>query len=323
MWFSGRVVGRRPRDGDLPWMNGHRDAADARVGRPRRPRRRRARPGSARRAPGSATPCSSVAPVKRATNGSAGAATSSEAVPTWSSRPSTSTPTLSASAAASSKSCVTRIVGRRSAASRSRNSPRTASRVWASSAESGSSSSSTRGSRAIARARATRWRSPPDSLPGRSSASSAIRSRSRTSSTRPALVAPNDDVGPHREVREERVLLEHEPDRAALGWHVDAGGGIEPGVSVDGDPPPLGPEQAGDRAQDARLARAGRAHEGDRLRPDLERQLEADVAETVGKSDVERRHEGTSLTARRTAALATTSSAPIASAVSKSTSNCS
>ncbi len=39
--------------------------------------------------------------------------------------------------------------------------------------------------------------------------------------------------------------------------------------------------------------------------------------------ELERLHAGTSLTARRTAALTTTSSAPIARAVSKSTSNCS
>ena len=124
-------------------------------------------------------------------------------------------------------------------------------------------------------------------------------------------------------MREERVLLEDEPDRAPLRREIEAGVGIEPDDPVDRDPPPLGPEQPGDRPENARLARAGRAHEGDRLRPDLERQLETDVAETVGKSDVERRHEGTSLTARRTAALMTTSSAPIARAVSNLMSNCS
>ena len=155
-------------------------------------------------------------------------------------------------------------------------------------------------------------------------ARSAIRSRSRTSSTSPALVAPNATFARTERCGKERVLLEHEPHRAALRRHVDAGRGIEPGVSVDVD---------ASRARAAAARRSARRtldlpapdgpDEGDRLRPDLERQLEADVAETVGKSDVERRHEGTSLTARRTAALTTTSSAPIARAVSKSTSNCS
>ena len=175
--------------------------------------------------------------------------------------------------------------------------------MCASSAESGSSSRSTAGSRAIARASATRWRSPPESLPGRSRASSAIRSRSRTSSTSPAFVAPKATFARTDEVREERVLLEHETDRTALRWQVDARRRVEPRRSIECDPARVGPEQPGDRAQDARLARAGRADEGHGLRPDLERQLEADVAETVGKSDVERRHEGISLTVRRTAAL--------------------
>ncbi len=63
-------------------------------------------------------------------------------------------------------------------------SPRTAAFVWASSAESGSSRSRTPGSLARARASATRWRSPPESLPGFAPASGAIRSRSSSSSTR-------------------------------------------------------------------------------------------------------------------------------------------
>ena len=55
---------------------------------------------------------------------------------------------------------------------------------------SGSSRSSTCGSRASARATATRWRSPPDSPPGRSSARWAMRKRSSSSRTRASLAPP-------------------------------------------------------------------------------------------------------------------------------------
>ena len=53
----------------------------------------------------------------------------------------------------------------RSSVRMSPSSSRTCRRVIASSAPNGSSSSSTRGSRASARASATRWRSPPESCP--------------------------------------------------------------------------------------------------------------------------------------------------------------
>ena len=85
------------------------------------------------------------APVKLATNGSAGAETSSCAVPSWSSRPSTSTPIRSASAAASSKSWVTSSVGRPSSRRSACSSARTDVRVCASRAASGSSRSRTSG----------------------------------------------------------------------------------------------------------------------------------------------------------------------------------
>ena len=60
--------------------------------------------------------------------------------------------------------------------------------VWASSAESGSSRSSTPGRRASARARATRWRSPPERSLTRARARCAMPNRSSSSPTC-ALVA--------------------------------------------------------------------------------------------------------------------------------------
>ncbi len=138
-----------------------------------------------------------------------------------------------------------------------------------------------------------------------------------------ALPSAEGDVPAHVEVRKERVLLEDEPDRAALRRQVDAGVRIEPRLRAERDPPPLRPQQAGDRAQDAGLPRSRRADERERLAPERRRQLEPKGAERVVEGELERVHVGTSLTARRRKALIITSSAPIASATSKSTSNCS
>src|SRR5919106_4130775 len=105
--------------------------------------------------PGRATPCNRLAPVKLATKGSLGEATSSCGSPSCRMWPSTRTPTRSASVAASSKSWVTSSVGMASWRRSSCSSARTACRVWASSAESGSSRSRTSRARASARASAT------------------------------------------------------------------------------------------------------------------------------------------------------------------------
>ncbi len=76
--------------------------------------------------PGPRFRASRFAPVKLATNGSLGEPTRSCGDPSWSTRPSTSTPTRSARVAASSKSCVTSSVGIRSSRRNSCNSARTA-----------------------------------------------------------------------------------------------------------------------------------------------------------------------------------------------------
>ncbi len=84
-------------------------------------------------------------------------------------RPSASTSTRSASKTASSTSCVTSSVVGRCARHRSVTSPCMRIRVSASRAANGSSSSSRRGSRTKARARATRCASPPDNVAGHAS----------------------------------------------------------------------------------------------------------------------------------------------------------
>jgi hypothetical protein len=88
-----------------------------------------------------------------------------------------------------------------------------------------------------------------------------------------ARVATVGDVPAHAQVREERVVLEHVADRAFLGRPVDPPRGIEPGLIPEPDRAGVGPRETCDRAQDGRLARAGRPDERDRLGPDLEREL--------------------------------------------------
>ena len=153
--------------------------------------------------------------MNEATNGSAGRATSSPGVPSW-----RSSPVDDHADAIGERGRVLEVVGDEqvgmpSPASSSCSSARTPAFVCASSAESGSSRSSTSGSRASARASATRWRSPPESSPGRACSRCAIPNRSRYSSARvPPRVL---DVLAHGQVREERVVLEDEADRRRSG----------------------------------------------------------------------------------------------------------
>jgi hypothetical protein len=135
--------------------------------------------------------------------------------------------------------------------------------------------------------------------------------------------AAEGDVAADAEVREQGVLLEHEPHRAALGREVDPSLGVEPRLAVERHAAAARPLETRDRPEERRLARPRRADERERLVADGEGQLEVERAKTVVDVCVELRHVGMSLTTRRSAAEASTSSAPIARAVSKSTSNCS
>ena len=132
------------------------------------------------------------------------------------------------------------------------------------------------------------------------------------------------DVRAHREVREQRVILKDESDRALFRRHVNTRCRVEPAGSIQSHHPALRAQQASDHAQRGGLTGTRRPNDRDRLGRDPQAQLEPVVAaESLRNVDVERRHGGTTLTAIRTAALTTTNSAPIARAVSKSTSNCS
>ena len=91
-------------------------------------------------------------------------------------------------------------------------------RVWASSAENGSSSSSTAGSTASARAMPTRWRMPPESWCGYLASKpaqaghargSAACARARSKPRDAQLLEAELHVGPHGAPGKERELLEH------------------------------------------------------------------------------------------------------------------
>ena len=256
--------------------------------------------------------------MNEATKASAGAATSSAAVPSWRSSPSTRTPIRSASAAASSKSWVTSRTGMSSSASRSCSSARTDAFVCASSADSGSSRRRTAGSRASARATATRWRSPPDSRAGRSLRE--VRDPEALEQLAGAGLAAVLDVAPHGQVREERVVLEDEPGPALVGLQVDRLQGVEPRLAAGRDPPGLGPRQPGDRAQHRRLAGPRRPDERDGAL-DLERQPDVESPKRERDPVEDERHESARWRAARRRMLTPTSTPPIASAASKSTSN--
>jgi hypothetical protein len=86
-----------------------------------------------------------------------------------------------------------------------------------------------------------------------------------------AATRSKGDVAAHVEMREQRVLLEHEPDTPSLGRKVDLPRSVEPGLVAVRDHSLLRTEKSGNGAQNARLARAGGADERNGLRADLER----------------------------------------------------
>ena len=111
-----------------------------------------------------------------------------------------------------------------------------------STAANGSSSSNTAGSRASARASATRWRSPPDNWCGRRSwwSDKCTSLRSSSARDRRTLIAQlvNELLGSMTErghhvakrcqVREERILLEHDPHGTTMGWSEGVCRGVAP-----------------------------------------------------------------------------------------------
>ena len=137
--------------------------------------------------------------------------------------------------------------------------------VIASSAPNGSSSSSTSGCGASARAMATRWRIPPESslrAAGRRIAESSMMPSSSSTRARGVrhgasrrLEAEGDVVGDGLP-RVQRVGLEHHPP---------VGAGPDDRLAVDGDRPVGRPVEPADDVQQRRLAAARGADQTDEL----------------------------------------------------------
>ena len=71
-------------------------------------------------------------------------------------------------------------------------------------------------------------------------------------------------------MREERVVLEDEADRTLLRTAIDPALGIEPDLVSARDDAARRPRETGNRAQDGRLACAGRTDEREGLASELE-----------------------------------------------------
>ena len=154
-------------------------------------------------------------------------------------------------------------------------SSRSWTRTFASSAESGSSRSSTFGSIASDRARATRCCMPPESWCGyrfaawpRPTSSSSSATRALRSVLRlPADPEPVLDVLLRGHVREEAVRLEDHPHVALVGRRP------RDVLAVDDDAARVGLVEAGDEAQRRRLAAAARPEQRHEL-AGLEREVD-------------------------------------------------
>ena len=144
----------------------------------------------------------------------------------------------------------------------------------------GSSASSRRGSLASARATATRWRSPPDSSPGRwsvrscsptSSSSSAARAR-RSVRPRRGGDERDLDVGLGGEHRQQVVELEDEADHVAVVARQPAV--LARRLAVDEDRSGVRLAEPADDAEQRALARSAGAHQGHALaRLDVQRDV--------------------------------------------------
>ena len=194
---GGQVAGRR-RD---PQVRGSADGDDARLGD---------------RGRGSGSGCRAAAPPA----GRPGGRRPRRAAPPGAGRPSPMTMISSASSAASSASWVTMTVDSPASRCRRRSSRRSSSRTGASSALNGSSSRTSLGWKASARASATRCRWPPDSCAGQPPLQAVEPQRAqppggqrRVGAGREQHLLPDGAAGEHG------VPLRHVADAALLDPH--------------------------------------------------------------------------------------------------------
>ena len=165
--------------------------------------------------------------------------------------PSSMSSTRSASTSASSTSCVTSSTAGWWRCQSRLTSVCAETRVSASSALNGSSSSIRSGSRTSARASATRWRWPPESWRGHAS---SRPSRPTSANARRARAAGSARAG---RARRSAITLRHGISRGS--WKTTAG--VPPVRSSPVDPA----VEPGERAQQRRLARPRAAQQGDEL----------------------------------------------------------
>ena len=184
-------------------------------------------------------------------------------VPTWRMRPSDSTAMRSERLNASLWSWVTKIVVTPSLRWISFNSSCIEPRRFLSSAENGSSSSSTFGEIASARARATRCCWPPDNCRGLRVLEPMSRTSASTSATcvdfrlgLPPHLKAISDIRGDIHVREERVVLKEHSDFPPVRRNVRH----RPAVNMDRAD--IRREKTGDHIEQRRLAAAGGAEQG-------------------------------------------------------------
>src|SRR5450830_13930 len=121
----------------------------------------------------------------------------------------------------------------------------------------------------------------------------------------PAAAQAEAHVLAHRQVREQRVILEQVSHVALLRRQIDAGGRIEQRTAIQADMPRVRRKQSGNRFQGHALAGAGGAIHGDALagRGALHVHVEAAFAGAQGGANVEvelhRRHHQRHLCAMR------------------------
>lgn len=68
--------------------------------------------------------------------------------------------------------------------------------------------------------------------------------------------APEQEISPHAEMREELGVLKHEPDPAAIGGHEDRSLSVYQHAAVEHDRAAIRPRQTRDQIDRHRLARA-------------------------------------------------------------------
>ena len=158
--------------------------------------------------------------------------------------------------------------------------------------ENGSSSSSSSGRGASARASATRCCWPPEiscgylsSAPERPTSSRQLAPRARCALAARERVQAEGDVPRNREMREQRVVLEHHADAALLRRHHRAGAGNDASAQADlALPDGFEPCYA---AQHRGLAAAARAEQAaDRAAREREAQAAHDFVPAVGVPQV-------------------------------------